>query len=199
MAIYHIIYKTINLVNNHYYIGKHETNNLEDDYLGSGDAIIHAIKKYGKENFIRETLYVFDNVQEMNEKEKEIVDINLINDPLSYNIILGGLGGVTVLKKGHPKYEETCAKISKSRSGKKFPNFCGKKHPNVKIIVATFEDKHKEIHIGYNQFAKERGLNPRHLHDLSRGIGKSHKGIVKVELYKYSERLYKRLLNEIPK
>jgi hypothetical protein len=50
---YHIIYKTTNTSTDKYYIGKHSTDNINDDYLGSGVALKNAIKKYGKENNIK--------------------------------------------------------------------------------------------------------------------------------------------------
>jgi len=43
---YHFIYKTTNLVNKMYYLGAHETNDLNDGYLGSGIYIWKVIKKY---------------------------------------------------------------------------------------------------------------------------------------------------------
>jgi len=43
-----IIYKTTNLINGKYYIGKDKYNN--PSYLGSGFILYQAIKKYGKEN-----------------------------------------------------------------------------------------------------------------------------------------------------
>ena len=46
---YFTIYQITNNINNKYYIGKHITDNPYDSYMGSGKAIIRAIKKYGKE------------------------------------------------------------------------------------------------------------------------------------------------------
>ena len=87
--MYYTIYKITNTINGKYYIGKHQTKNLEDGYMGSGRLIKAAIKKYGVENFIKEILHVFDNEQEMNQKEKELVVLS----EMSYNLCEGGKGG----------------------------------------------------------------------------------------------------------
>jgi hypothetical protein len=110
--MYYIIYETTCIVNKKKYIGKHTTDKLDDDYLGSGLLLSNAIKKYGKENFIKEILFVFDNEVEMNKKEIEIVNESIINDDNYYNIALGGQGGNIVLSPSHPLYEEVCKKIS---------------------------------------------------------------------------------------
>ena len=49
--LYYIIYKTTNILNGKYYIGKHITENLNDEYISSGIALKKAIQKYGKEYF----------------------------------------------------------------------------------------------------------------------------------------------------
>jgi hypothetical protein len=89
----HTIYKTTNLVNKKIYIGKHTTSSLDDDYLGSGKLLHRAIKKYGVENFHKEILHVFDNENEMNAREKEIVTAEFVLQESNYNLCVGGNGG----------------------------------------------------------------------------------------------------------
>jgi hypothetical protein len=119
MSIYYLIYKTTNLVTNKIYIGKHITDNLNDEYLGSGKWLINSIKKYGKENFKKDILFIFDNEIDMNNKEIEIVNLEFILREDTYNLVLGGNGGQIVLTKGHPKYDETRNKIKQSRKGQR--------------------------------------------------------------------------------
>ncbi len=44
---YHYIYLIINDINKKYYKGIHSTQNLNDNYMGSGRALEKAKKKYG--------------------------------------------------------------------------------------------------------------------------------------------------------
>lgn len=91
--MYYTIYKTINLINGRYYIGKHKTSIIDDGYLGSGVLLKKAIQKYGKENFTKEILYVFQSEKEMNDKEHEMVSESVLTDKDSYNLRIGGVGG----------------------------------------------------------------------------------------------------------
>ena len=59
-----LIYKITNLINNKIYIGQHVTTNIDDDYMGSGDHIKNAIKKYGIENFHIELIEETDSPNE---------------------------------------------------------------------------------------------------------------------------------------
>lgn len=87
--MFFIIYKTTNKINGKYYVGKHQTTDLNDSYMGSGKLIKKAIKKYGAENFTKEILHVFETEEEMNAKEKELVTVS----EETYNLCEGGKGG----------------------------------------------------------------------------------------------------------
>ena len=90
------IYKITNLINNKIYIGQHITYDLENDtYYGSGTHLKHALKKYGKENFKKEIIFQYDNFEEMNNKEIELVNEAFIVRDDTYNILLGGQGNMT--------------------------------------------------------------------------------------------------------
>ena len=115
-CMFYTIYKTTNLINGKYYIGKHQTENLNDGYMGSGVKLIKSIKKYGKENFKKEILYVFYTEQDMTNKEKELVNEELVKNKNTYNIGVGGEGGPHFLNKTHTK--ETKDKISLKMKGR---------------------------------------------------------------------------------
>lgn len=120
MKKYHIVYKTTNLINGKFYIGIHSTNNLNDKYLGSGWVLKDAIKKYGKENFKREILYIYSTRKEAMTKEAEIVDEEFIKDNNHYNLTKGGNGVI-------------------DQAGEKNPMW-GKIAPNAKKVIATHKD-----------------------------------------------------------
>lgn len=87
------------MINNKVYVGCHQTKDIDDGYMGSGKLILQAIKKYGKKNFRKEILFIFDNKEEMFSKEKELVFIG----EGSYNLKHGGHGGFTpeISRKGY--------------------------------------------------------------------------------------------------
>lgn len=97
--MHYLVYKITNKVNNKIYVGTHETNNIEDDYFGSGTVLKRAINKYGLDNFTKEILFDFQSEKEMYEMEKEIVDEEFIARMDTYNIVVGGNGGFNYVNK----------------------------------------------------------------------------------------------------
>ena len=95
---YNYVYKITNLINNKYYIGVHKTDNLHDEYMGSGKLIKRAIKKYGIENFEKEIIKYFDCYGDALKYEKELVNEELIEKKDCYNIRTGGFGGLLNLE-----------------------------------------------------------------------------------------------------
>lgn len=99
-----VVYKTINIINNRYYIGVHRTKNINDKYLGSGVLLKTAIKKYGRENFKKEILEIFDSYEEAFNKEREIVTLELIEEGECYNLHCGGDGNWDSINYGKLKH-----------------------------------------------------------------------------------------------
>lgn len=125
MSLY-TIYKITNLINQKYYIGKHKTNNIYDEYMGSGILIQKAIKKYGKEHFKKEVLFVFNTEEEANIKEKEIINYK---DSMCYNMNIGGIGGFQYINEnGLSLTPETIDKKRKAWNEER------KKHQSEKMI-----------------------------------------------------------------
>jgi Straboviridae putative endonuclease SegB len=50
------VYETTNLLNGKYYLGVHLTQNIHDEYLGSGTYIRNAVAKYGVGSFVKVVL-----------------------------------------------------------------------------------------------------------------------------------------------
>jgi len=110
------IYSIINLKNNKIYIGVHSTDNLNDDYMGSGKHLKRAQKKYGIENFKKEIIFDFIDKQTAYDVEQWIVNENFITDKETYNMVIGGRGGYIL--EFHPEKDKIYKKISDSQKGK---------------------------------------------------------------------------------
>jgi len=188
--MFYTIYKITNKINNKEYIGKHKTSNLDDHYMGSGKNLKRAIIKYGIENFIKETLFVFDNEDEMNRKEAELVTEEYCNRKNTYNICEGGKGGWSYLNKEYWTEEK---RLDHNRKYSIFsdPNFQSslthrsmaaskgglarhKKH----AIMWTIETPDGNVIQTDNltKFCKEHNLLKGCMNNVARGDRKHHKG-----------------------
>jgi hypothetical protein len=125
-----ILYRTTNVCNSKIYVGVHQLKNTSysKNYVGSGDNIKAAIKKYGRENFIRVTLAEFSCIDDAYSAEAIVVNQEFVKRTDTYNISLGGRGGVNLTEEmknklriantGKKLSPETREKMSKSRKGK---------------------------------------------------------------------------------
>jgi len=82
---------TKNLINGKSYVGAHSTDNLDDNYLGSGVYLKNALKKYKRKNFVRGILE-FCSQNDWEEKEQFWIKKMNTEYPLGYNLTLGGKG-----------------------------------------------------------------------------------------------------------
>jgi len=119
MKKYYLIYKITNHINGKFYIGKRVTTDPNDYYLGSGKLIRRAVKKYGKESFSKEILFYLNDREEMAKKEADIVTEDVVNNPLCYNLRLGGKGGFTLeeARKGNKAMRAVGGHIKGGRAG----------------------------------------------------------------------------------
>jgi group I intron endonuclease len=171
-----ILYQTTNLVNDKIYVGVHKLANTANSrkYLGSGYALKPAIKKYGRANFVRETLAEFSCAKDAYLAEANIVDEEFCNRIGTYNMKTGGRGGSTcnketkakmsMAKKGKPRSDETKTKIGAASRGHTFN--LGRKHSEeAKAKMSAFH-KGNTYSLGF-----------KHSEDTLIKMSIAHKGI----------------------
>lgn len=112
---HNLVYKITNLINGKIYIGRHVTNKIDDGYMGSGFQIQKAVEKYGLENFKKEILFDYNNIEDMVNKEAELVNEEFVNRKDVYNVSMGGPGGTGMLGKTHS--EEVRDILRKANTG----------------------------------------------------------------------------------
>jgi len=183
------VYRTTNRINGKYYIGYHETSVPNDAYLGSGLRLVGAVAKYGRSNFVKEVLFVFDTKQAMLDKERELITEEVLNDPQCYNLCEGGIGCDSKYRKlgGHnsqllPSVQHRVRHVlhklgtaACARIGHKPPPFTGQRHAQASIDKLSNAMKGRYTGQKNPQFGKrwihcsnEEKMIPK-LHILPRG------------------------------
>jgi hypothetical protein len=131
--MYYYLYKITNTVNNKIYIGIHQTNNLDDEYFGSGLMLHRAINKYGKCNFFKEIIEYFDSSEAMAAREKQIVNSKFVKSTRTYNIVEGGLGSFSYINslpnQGHSKQQQC-----------KAAKLAGTKHKEKMLVDTAYRE-----------------------------------------------------------
>ena len=157
----YILYKTTNIINGKFYVGIHKQNPKVppyefDGYLGSGKILIDSLKKYGKNNFVRETLSIFESKSEAEKAEKLMVDRLFLENKDVYNLIEGG--GCPpyhpTLWTGKKHKDITKIKISLNRSGKAMGNKHWTKDPSKRQSYNLMIEKNSMKAIEFNKTFK---------------------------------------------
>ena len=62
---YHYFYKIVHNDSGNYYYGIHTTDNIDDNYKGSGYRLHHAYKKHGLQSFTKYVIKFFDSRKDL--------------------------------------------------------------------------------------------------------------------------------------
>lgn len=123
----------------------HSTNNLNDDYIGSGKRLWYSINKYGKENFKCEILEMLSDRSSLKGREKELVNEDLLKDKMCLNLAVGGEGGfgnLFLTKEQLQKGRKTTDNILKKKYGDNFRSVITKNYYNN--LTDEEKKQHKE-------------------------------------------------------
>ena len=176
------IYKTTNLLNGKFYIGKRVYRKKDDNwYLGSGIYLNRAIKKYGREYFKKEILEWCNNKIHLCEREIYwIKQLNATNKEIGYNLSLGGDGGNVGI--------EAYIKIGNKLRGKKKPKEFGEKIS--KALKGKSKSKEHNEKVRQSLMGRKR---PQEVVDkMSKSIKEKYdsgwKSPVQIEVYQYNKK-----------
>ena len=160
---FHYIYKiTRQDGSGKYYIGMHSTDDLEDGYFGSGKLITRSINKHGKEKHSKEILEFLPNRKELKERERELVNEEIVNDPRCMNLQLGGGGGFSSPESKF-KFHSCGGKIS------------GK--TNWKNVLVVFADSERKKHL-FEKMSETR----QKTNSFATMLGKTHSAETKQQM-----------------
>lgn len=162
-------YITTNILSNKSYIGIHSTNTVDDNYLGSGIAILDAIKSCGRKNFKRKILIFHDSLEDAHfHEEKFIKDYNTLV-PFGYNI--SPTGG---LSPNGEHSKESKEKISNKKKDKVFTEEHKNKLRLAKLGITQSKEsieKRRSKMLGKNK-GKNNGMYGKHPIPWNKGLTK---------------------------
>jgi group I intron endonuclease len=168
------VYLTTNLVNGKQYIGSHYTNNLNDNYLGSGKALHLAIRKYGRNNFKREILQECESIEEARRLEEHYIHTLNTLSPNGYNI--SEIGGSGITGKSWGVHSE----ITKQKIRKSVTETLNKPEVRQKISEAISGEKNGFYNKQHSEETKrkirEKNKGRKHTKETIEKMKESHKG-----------------------
>lgn len=81
----------------------HSTSDLSDRYIGSGKELRNFVRYWGRHNHSLEIIEYLPDRKSLIDRERQIVNEELLKDPKCMNIALGGEGGGGFINESHVK------------------------------------------------------------------------------------------------
>ncbi len=143
----------------------HSTDDLEDKYLGSGVRLTRSVKKYGKEQHIREILEVLPSRQAASAREKELITEEMRADPNCLNCGVGGLGS-----SPRPKDTEETKRRRSQASKKMHANLTNEQRAERSAAISAANKialNTPSAKAAQSAAAKKRWEDPKYVEQLS--------------------------------
>jgi hypothetical protein len=151
----------------------HSTDDLEDGYVGSGKHLWYSIRKHGKENHATEILEYLPSRKEVSLRENELVNVELLNDPLCMNLVVGGpSGGWKLTTEQRTEFSKKAGEAYAKRIKEDlvFRKECSEKRS---LIEKTKDPKHLEAK---RKKSVEKWTGCKHSDEAKKKMSASHSG-----------------------
>lgn len=194
--LYGIIYRVINEINGKIYIGRtiqglykrkwsHESKARKN---GNNMVFVRALRKYGTENFIWDTIEQCYSKEELNEMEFHYIKQYDSFGRKGYNVTLGGEGS-----EGYKHTKEVCEGIRRQKTGVKLSAESIAKRSAFQSYTwkIIYPDGKVEIIRNLSKFCRsnDSGLCSGSMSAVARGARKHHKGFKCEKLSKRSKHM----------
>jgi len=171
-----IIYKVSNKINGKMYIGQtaKSLNKRIDEHvrcaLNNRDAYYfhNAIRKYGKENFVWETIAKCNSQEELNKAEIKMIEKHNTFEN-GYNLNLGGHGN-----NGFKHSEKTKKQISESHMGKTLSEESKIKMSKAKKGIIPWNKNKKGLQVAWNKGVPFSDEAKAKMSEASNNVGKNN-------------------------
>jgi group I intron endonuclease len=174
------IYKITNLHNNKVYIGYTTRNakvRFEEHLKKASNApnthkISNAIRKYGKNSFVCETIYQSFDLSHIKSMEDYFID-EYDSFKNGYNSSRGGQGGCIVLFKENPHYDDICKRISHSQKrNKKYLSEKAKKQHEEGKFGRPYQNMNEETRKRLSAVRKGKKNSQEHIEKQKESLRK---------------------------
>jgi group I intron endonuclease len=161
MEPYGFVYLTECKINGKCYIGQRSFRKKGwENYLGSGKLLLKAIRKYGKENFVRTIIYISFMRDDLDAAERRIISFfNAVEDQNFYNLVPGGHGNSFGFK-GKSHSIETRLRMKQAATG----------HPMSKRMIEIVTENFRRGSAKSAQTRRETGVQKGAFHVRAREV-----------------------------